>query len=341
MTCRAALLIACWVIWATSANAAQIKTGESGICHIRLEGEIEEGDADRLNAALQEADPEANTTGMRLPPFLLSMTHTRLCLNSKGGSYSEALLIIKNLLQTHVFTIVDKEHQCLSACAFIFLAGHQWSEYETQPLRVIDATARVGFHAPYLPVHGTAPDKVLSSSYQAGVKAVAELLTLDHVLFPVSLLAEALSHFGEDRFFMLTTLDQLKMWRIGLRGYKRPALRTEGDLQTVCRHLGHDEEVVRIARRPLQLRPRNNRRVYMGTENHVNDMCIVDVFKYSDNMIFMQVENRMPRGPAMPEPLDRVVHQSRDMLDKIDPDFMQHPMWLAYPADTKIMDVRE
>ena len=169
------------------ARAAEVGPGKAAVCELKLEGPIEAGDGEKLSAALSALGSSGGFDSL----------HVRLCLNSLGGNYDEALKLMTVLLtHTNVATVVDAGAECYSACAFLFLAGNaQASEDgELTPNRTLDVRGTLGFHAPYLQT-GTGPDVAAATveNFRRGVSAIAKMLEIDRRgLIPRGLLAKAL-----------------------------------------------------------------------------------------------------------------------------------------------------
>lgn len=215
-----------------------IETARTGECDVRLAGEIDAGDADKLVAALrgvnQNAPPgprQRNENEIERDIYI-----PRLCLNSKGGRFDEAVKFLRaTMMQLSFATVIESGAECYSACALMFLGGHlnQGDGY-FELYRRLDAGGKLGFHAPYIPtIAAGASDKLLSASYRAGVSAVGELLNLNGLFFPRSLLSEFL-RVGPEDFFRIEKVGQLAAWSIGLTGYPRPASVGEKQIGNVC-----------------------------------------------------------------------------------------------------------
>lgn len=243
--CTAGVHALAAVLWLLAAHgspsrAGAISTERTPACDVRLTGEIEPGDAKKLVAALKAVDTR-RAPGRRLrteqeiegDKFL-----PRLCLDSPGGSYEEALLFIGAVMTKLSFaTVVEKGATCYSACALAFMMGHhnQGDGY-VELYRRMHVQAEVGFHAPFIPAVGRTDDrKLLDRSYREGVLAVADLLNLDQRFFPRSLLAEFLK-VGPDQFFRITEVRQLAAWDIGIFGHRRANAVTVGGIERACTH---------------------------------------------------------------------------------------------------------
>ena len=196
-----------------------------------LKGEIEVGDGDKFASILKKNDDQ--------------IFKETLCLNSPGGNYTEALHIIRAILDRGgVFrTLVDKDSECLSACALIFLAGFRHlGDGAIVPNRVVSISAKLGFHAPYLSAAGAVgSNSVAALLYREGVEeAIGELLSLTaedsqrETLFPRSLLAEALKRLEPNDFFYIDIVDKAGRWDIDIVGHAMPSTLTLKMVRMAC-----------------------------------------------------------------------------------------------------------
>jgi uncharacterized protein YecT (DUF1311 family) len=113
--------------------------------HIRIDGRIEKGDAEKFSALVGEKREEifdSISGGVNLIDVVVS-------LNSDGGSLYEGLKLSDSI--RGFATYVAKGDRCLSACALAFLGGRvrMLRGYPEWPARYIHAGATVGFHAPF------------------------------------------------------------------------------------------------------------------------------------------------------------------------------------------------
>jgi hypothetical protein len=128
-----------------------------------MTGRIAAWDADKLLKLNDELEYNAATTPV-------------LCLAGPGGDFDEAIRIV-SLMMTHranplqeknvlVFgTRIEAGTECLSACAFIFMAGMLCTgtgDICTYS-RVLHLKAKLGFHAPYIPIP---PDPQVTFDYK-------------------------------------------------------------------------------------------------------------------------------------------------------------------------------
>jgi hypothetical protein len=73
-----------------------------------------------------------------------------LCLDSDGGQMSEAFLMMERVQQMRVSTKIPAGARCLSACAFIFMAGLRQSDRGVEAQRYLHVASTLGFHSPYI-----------------------------------------------------------------------------------------------------------------------------------------------------------------------------------------------
>lgn len=207
-----------------SANAAEITAvtylrGESDVHWesvrvVTLKGDIALGDELRLKSALRGHEDERGWLS----------SYTLLALDSPGGGLNEALKLIRLVRERTIPTYVPAHASCLSACAFVFMAGTQsWDVGNEFHGRFLDVDARLGFHAPY-PSAG-------DGRFDQGVGAIADIF-------------DALGELDADLYFaMLTTprgsftyadtVNRIGGWNIQLVGYREPEV-TERAMLNAC-----------------------------------------------------------------------------------------------------------
>ena len=96
-------------------------------CHYQLTGPIEAGDAQKLK------------------DLILLQGRTTLCLNSRGGSFEEAMTIATQLMANAIGTKLEPGSECLSACAIVFMAGSiEYFEVGLYSWRHMHATSKFG-----------------------------------------------------------------------------------------------------------------------------------------------------------------------------------------------------
>ena len=162
---------------------------------IQLTGTIEQGDYQKLADALGDRE------GGKGFPIVLS-------LDSKGGSFEEALRIANLLLARYVTTTIQDNHECLSACAIIFMAGTYLTTIGPQIGRTMAANATLG--------SPNGAEKVDPPAL-AGLLALARTRDYqwDHTLMKLSLVHEMIAASARG-FYFIDTVRQAAEFEIGI-----------------------------------------------------------------------------------------------------------------------------
>lgn len=246
-------LAACSSIAVTSLNAQEsaplnkFAVSERGTygCTLEINGAIELGDSERLQSFFEglAKDNPFNEQYFRRGEFIneeqyympsemgfefyfyeknLELANQGLwsvCLNSPGGSYTEALKIYDQIKRYGIGTVVAEGAECLSACAIIFLAGNfqyyttMGGNLVTGTNRAIHAGASLGFHAPSLglnDVSGDVPFEEIGRAYSVAVTQNAELINrLSDNQLPI--LRRILSTPPDDMFYVDTVAKTLEV----------------------------------------------------------------------------------------------------------------------------------
>jgi hypothetical protein len=224
---------------ANVAVAAVVSVVNSNKCTIEFSGQIEHGDASKFEQALVEI---AGAEEQKNLGQVVSRYTPTLCLNSPGGSFAEAVEII-NKFPDNLRTLIRADHECLSACALIFLAGRMFAGlpatreqdgWGSLPDRWLSVSGNLGFHAPYSPVDGPG-----ERAFLAGVRAVAKLVAETAKeegarFFPPDLLAKALT-VGPDEYFRIERVFQVVHWNIRLADFPvKESLLTKCSMARAC-----------------------------------------------------------------------------------------------------------
>ncbi|WP_422029801.1 lysozyme inhibitor LprI family protein [Roseovarius sp.] len=121
--------------------------------HFRIEGRIEPGDDEKLEALLREELPDPNFDWSN---------NVVVSLNSDGGDFYEGLALADTIGGFGVMTFVGPGDRCLSSCAIAFMGGQNvmLRGMPAWPARYVHDEAIVGFHAPFseLPAAIQLPD---------------------------------------------------------------------------------------------------------------------------------------------------------------------------------------
>lgn len=287
----AAFLLA--IIGSSASVAATIVAGDEA-CSIRLDGPVRQGDKAQLSEVL-----EKSPTGAKVV----------FCLNSPGGSYSEALAIIDTLLATKriVATMVPKGSHCYSACALVFLSGHS-GDLKDQPDRRLDASSILGFHGPYIKPGEKEYDPVLvARAYREGMKAIGKLIGMSREhLFPESLLSIGMEK-GPEEFFYIDTIDKAGKWDIALVGMRPQRLTNRKSIFRACSNsmawMGGPAPFDDIRPTTIQFTNRKHRAVLPGFGDEAAWTCVVDVYDAGDKGHLMDIHWAADMNdPSLPDP---------------------------------------
>ena len=220
----------------TAAQAADFKSvSRSSIgCTLKISGTIEHGDAERLEAFLNDFD----------------RFRGRICFDSPGGSYPEGIRIAKKIYETSytVPTGVGAGDRCESACFLAFMAGAHSRREDVSAVsdRVIHPTALVGFHAPALEIpKGDYSEAEVSEAYRVALASTADLVALraefDTYVFRDLLLDEMLRvPPGEMRY--VETVADATLFGIVVYPVALPAEFSQDHSAQACRALGRMSE---------------------------------------------------------------------------------------------------
>jgi len=110
--------------------------------HLRVEGRIEAGDADKLGAMLREEKPDWNVDMFK--DIVVSF-------DSDGGDFYEGLAMADAISGLAATTFVGPGDRCLSSCAIAFLGGSAivMRGIPSWPSRYLHVEGLLGFHAPF------------------------------------------------------------------------------------------------------------------------------------------------------------------------------------------------
>jgi hypothetical protein len=350
-------VVALSLLWAAlPVHAVQVGPGAKGICELKLDGPIQEGDGDKLSAALDALPLPAES----------SRTNVSVCLNSLGGNYDEALKLITILLKrTNVATVIDRGAQCFSACAFLFMAGNaQRSEDgELGPDRTLDVRGTLGFHAPYLKGGATDATAATTENFSRGVSAIASLLEIDRrELYPRGLLGKALK-VDPDHLLYIDTIEKAGVWSIKLKGYKVPAVLTSRMLDQACRSkdlwtnfshtvLGRaaddpeelhgtrqsDFPEIRGTNDPIKLVQGKHRETLDMFGYEATSLCVADVFTDGKKHLFLAL-SMVPtdqQGPDQNQLFQQILVSVKDPLTL---DVLATPLWYVFPPETALKSI--
>lgn len=227
---------------------------EAGACSLSLRGPIAAGDAAAIEA-LFETD---QLRGFR--SLTLTVTDRgegprghALCLDSRGGSYSEGIALARFLIDRGIATSVPEGAECLSACAVAFMGGTLSSMDSgggaRMPYRVLHPGGQLGFHAPYVDfgkMGATIRPAVAEAAFRTALstmRMITEGLEGGDSYVPTErfhkrLLLGMLDNYGPERFHMIETVEQAGLYDIRLAGPPKVAVEGEGWLRLCSNMLG-------------------------------------------------------------------------------------------------------
>lgn len=203
-------------------------------CVVRLSGQIESGDAEKLTEvmiSLFGKDEYSDTRRWRAPDNM-----ARLCLDSPGGSLPEAVRILDTMRGT-LGTAIARGSSCLSACSIVFMGGTVETEGDAGRWvsRKLHAGGKLGFHAPALvaPNRNYSAEEV-NAAFKIAVRSIGVVLERSALLqLSDSLVAEMLKTPPES-FFYIDTVGKAARWRIPVVGSVRPAELNQLAISNAC-----------------------------------------------------------------------------------------------------------
>ncbi|MCB1381765.1 MAG: hypothetical protein KDJ73_02305 [Notoacmeibacter sp.] len=221
---------------APAVRAAEIVPYENAqfACVVKLSGLIEAGDAERLatviNAMASDnpASPVSRVSDGLYKRSKLAVSFDpkkRICLDSPGGNLAEGIRLADMIYEV-LGTAIEPGAQCLSACSIAFMAGSESTESDAGIIasRVMDATAKLGFHAPDLTVQeGSYNRDTVQGAFYVAVNSVGEILKRSgEFKFPYTLVGEML-RVRPQEFLYIDTVNRAARWHIDVANTVGPA----------------------------------------------------------------------------------------------------------------------
>lgn len=172
---------------------------QSPTCTISMNGVITEGDTDKLKALdlkLFRDFPEKEGWPGGI----------KLCLNSSGGSFREALNIAKEIVASDITTVIQPMISCLTTCGIVFIAGGYSVETAYFSNRYLHRSGRLSLSI------GSPEEN--QGTYATAIGEIGELIGLrkgtNSTVIPVPLLIRLLSSFGGPPVAIETVSDALR-----------------------------------------------------------------------------------------------------------------------------------
>ncbi len=223
------------LLFGTTAHAGELSedlTG-SGDCTDHFTGQVAAGDLAKIKARFEDEYGGAT-----------------LCLDSPGGSFSEALDIAEYLLfhPDSIATRVKTGAVCESACSLIFLAGKQVEEGETYWMtydRTLEPGARLGFHAPSLglPAGATYSSSHVTQGFKVAIEAARRAFEMSTIpdnndagpraFASAYVMARFLGTAPED-MYMIDTVGDAILAEIPVTNYSTRVRADERLIRTIC-----------------------------------------------------------------------------------------------------------
>lgn len=200
-----------------TAQAAVLTLDQQGPCNFRLDGDIVQGDFERIVAAKDDYFVHnGESTGQ-----------TIACLNSPGGNLYEGLKIAEFFYETGVGTYINENDECSSVCAIIFMMGVAKGAEVAYVNRQLHVKGLLGIHRPYMTLDDarsyTSGD--INDAYDLGIDAVYILIDLANkkapwsakTMIPSDLLTRMLSVPGSNIYY-IRFIEEVIRWDIKLDG---------------------------------------------------------------------------------------------------------------------------
>ena len=275
--------------------ATIMQTGDSeGRCQLVMDGEIEDGDADKIREALGEI----------VNPWDAAHKHSNftLCLNSPGGGWLEAIAMLDIIREAGVQTYVGEGHRCLSACAMVFLGGARYTA-EEQILHYVDRTlhpqAILGFHAPYVVLEDRIySSQHMSSAFNYAMLSASKIVSRAESLeIPLDFIAEMLATPPEG-FIFIDTVEKARNLLIDLDNIVISPNFSSRDVVNICNKAWPVQLGQRLLETDLRLYDNESGRIDRGSfivNREIMDgllenfICLVEIDAYNANEVRVRV----------------------------------------------------
>lgn len=201
-----------------NANSAEFSKGRHSYCAMHLDGQIEKGDLEKYKIAAKK---------YHVFTALGTTKYDTICLNSNGGSLSEALLISKYSLKHVIGTVVAEDEACLSACALIFMTGRHVGEGEAGLNRKLHFKGTLGLHRPSIVLDRSKKYNLNSVelAFDTAIDSVIEFIKIGNIpkpwsekpIIPADLLKKAFERKGNN-FYYIDDINKIGRWDIEVIG---------------------------------------------------------------------------------------------------------------------------
>lgn len=199
------------------AMAAEVHKSDDPECRIDIEGPIELGDLQKIEALKDHLIIDNGE----------STSAAVVCLDSPGGNLVEGLKLARFFLEEGVGTRIRANKECQSVCAIMFMMGNARGSEVSFLNRRMHVTSILGFHRPYLSIDEaslfTSGD--VEAAYDIGVGSIYELMSLANRSTPwhdsrmiEPDLMELMTGTPGSEMFVIRTVEQAIRWQIEVDG---------------------------------------------------------------------------------------------------------------------------
>jgi len=213
-------------------------------------GDLSVTGAGPLPSEQRIVDPRFPCTHVFSGPFeagdaqkIIDAAPSLLCLDSPGGSLSEALTLTAWMKDNALATKVTAKARCLSACALVFMAGSAWPVEGRSAFfwRVLEPGGRLGSHAPSLTVpDGNYTQSTVAEAYNVSTRAISRIIAdlamrsdLTGQALSLSLLGQMLAT-PPASMLVIDSVDQAGRWDIAVPAAKGAWPPSPEDLSRIC-----------------------------------------------------------------------------------------------------------
>lgn len=234
----AGLAAAAMMMVASEGQALTFKEGgdESMNCMATFEGQFQPGDAERMKTFLEDWWARNEET------YQYNMPRLSICLNSPGGSLSEAVKMADALVKTYysmsnLGTAVPAGAVCESACAVFFMAGGRETESDVGrlPDRKLHVNGTLGFHAPAIGLSDRSYNKdEVDRAFKIAILSIGEVAKRMDMLRLRHSILRTMLETPPDSMYRVETIADAAHWNIEIVGL--PLMRDfgPGNIEQAC-----------------------------------------------------------------------------------------------------------
>jgi|GEM_PF-3028651 len=344
-----AALTGCSLLFIGSSKAAKIEYVRRTYCNVLLSGPIEKGDLRRLQSALENIPERFSRV-----PVAGDGIFANICLNSRGGDLAEALAIVRFLAETIRYgTVVDEGHECLDACAFIFMAGSYFYDHgNVKPSRLLHVRGKLGFQVPTNNTGaGTYDHVAVQHAYTNASAAISGLIEIDSSrkmgsdrdrVMPRSLMLEILGREPEEPL-ILETIEQALRWNIALISDTQLKAITQRMTLRACANDLLERYSIRITSdsttdQPIELLNNRATRVFKNLGPRKDYDCTVQVIRDANSRYFVNVNINQRGIKRYVVPFKVFLRETKRPVSETTRvgNGVCAPIWSLLPSETKL-----